>query len=154
MESQRVQTTDSRESGLVSGRGDRIVTTDPFLTSAWPGIREGNLTMNIGTVMSLLALLGLCIVALVAPRSDAKTVDDTARELNNPASSLASLGNKMEIRAYERHRQDCPPPGGESRARRSAIVQCATMRAKRLDYGSTRCQRGEPSMAPATGAGP
>jgi hypothetical protein len=49
-------------------------------------------------------------VALFAPRSHAGSADDVAREMSNPASSLASLGNKLEIRAYD---GDLPGAGDE-----------------------------------------
>jgi hypothetical protein len=60
---------------------------------------------------TLIALLGLCIVALSAPYSHAQTADETARELSNPASSLASLANKFEYRWYD---GDLPGAGAES----------------------------------------
>jgi hypothetical protein len=58
----------------------------------------------------LMVLLGLCIVALSAPHSHAQTADETTRELSNPANSLASLGNKFEVRAYD---GDLPGAGDE-----------------------------------------
>ena len=60
----------------------------------------------------LMVLLGLCIGALSAPHSHAQTADETARELSNPSSALASLANKVEIRAYD---GDLPGAGDRRR---------------------------------------